>query len=108
MSPKYSTIISKVASEVLIAPSWPDDFPDNGDAADFIERHGLDAMRDHYAASTPWTPRGSETMLRSIHEVSDEPPKPLLIGRLEPDAHTILFGDGGTGKASSRRGGPRS
>jgi len=33
-----------------------------------------------------------------LSDVEDYDPQPLLIDYLEPDAHTILFGDGGTGK----------
>lgn len=33
-----------------------------------------------------------------ISEVSNEPSRPLLLGYLEPEDHTILFGDGSVGK----------
>lgn len=33
-----------------------------------------------------------------LTEVEDREPQPLRFGRLDPEDHTILFGDGGTGK----------
>lgn len=62
---RCGAIVAKVAAEVLIAPPWPDDFPDNGDAADFIDRHGVEAMKAHYAAAVPWTPPSDA--LRHVH-----------------------------------------
>lgn len=38
--------------------------------------------------------------LRSLGTISTAPPDPLLIERLDPEGHTILFGDGGIGKGT--------
>ena len=35
---------------------------------------------------------------RPLSEISDDPPAPLLIDRLDPEGHTILYGTGGVGK----------
>lgn len=95
-------VIARVASEVLIAPEWPDGFPDNGDAADYIAAYGVDAMKDHYAAATPWAPaedEGDESFIAEwASDVELVEPEPLLLGFLEPVDYTVLFGDGGTGK----------
>lgn len=37
---------------------------------------------------------------QSLLGIPSEPPAPLLVGRIDPDGHTILFGDGGVGKGS--------
>ena len=93
--------VSRVAAEVLVAPPWPDWMADGDDAAQFIEREGPDAMREHYARATPWTPAADadETFLAEwASEVELVAPEPLLLGFLEPHDYTVLFGDGGTGK----------
>lgn len=37
---------------------------------------------------------------RTVAEIPRDRPPPLKIGRLDPHGHTILYGDGGTGKGS--------
>jgi hypothetical protein len=39
--------------------------------------------------------------IRDINAISTEPPKPLLIDRLDPEGHTILYGPGGVGKGTT-------
>ena len=36
----------------------------------------------------------------SLDEIDDSPPRPLLLDRIDPDGHTILYGDGGIGKST--------
>lgn len=43
---------------------------------------------------------GTRTGARFLVEISTDPPPPLLIGRLDPAGHTILYGTGGVGKGS--------
>lgn len=38
--------------------------------------------------------------VRRLDEVSTSPPPPLLVNRIDPEGHTILFGTGGTGKGT--------
>jgi len=98
---RCGSVVASVASKVLRAPEWPEDMPDNGDAADFIAQHGADAMRAHYTASTEWTaPTEDDDYLAGYADeidYDDEPP-PLLLGMLDPDDYSIIFGAGGVGK----------
>lgn len=41
-----------------------------------------------------------EPAVRRLDEVSTAPPAPLKIGWLDPEGHTVLFGDGGVGKGA--------
>jgi hypothetical protein len=43
---------------------------------------------------------GEKLGARVLAGVSTEPPEPLLIGRLDPEGHTILYGTGGVGKGT--------
>ena len=93
--------VSRVAFEVLVAPPWPDEMGDNEDAADFIRRYGVEAMREHYARATPWAPSADADdafIAEWASEIELVKPEPLLLGFLEPHDYTVLFGDGGTGK----------
>jgi hypothetical protein len=36
----------------------------------------------------------------SLDEIDHTPPRPLLLDRLDPEGHTVLFGDGGIGKST--------
>lgn len=40
------------------------------------------------------------TGARALADIDPSPPPPLLIGRLDPAGHTILFGPGGSGKGT--------
>jgi hypothetical protein len=43
-------------------------------------------------------PAEREPLFRPMSDVEVVEPMPLLLGRLDPSSHTVLFGDGGTGK----------
>jgi hypothetical protein len=45
-------------------------------------------------------PDTDEDPSRPIHAISSDPPAPLLIERLDPEGHTILYGTGGVGKGA--------
>lgn len=38
--------------------------------------------------------------VRRLDDISTSPPPPLLVNRIDPEGHTILFGTGGTGKGT--------
>ena len=76
--------------------AW-EDAPEKCDAADYLDAHSPKDCAALIESAAPWV-SSEPSILVPISEVPDELPKPLLLDRLEPDAHTILFGDGGTGK----------
>ena len=71
-----------------------------------VARAELDAKSDHITRLR-WEP---ERMLESgigerlgahvLAAIPTDPPPPLLIGRLDPEGHTILYGTGGVGKGT--------
>jgi AAA domain len=50
------------------------------------------------AAMTDQSDVSARLGARRLAEISTAPPPPLLIERLDPEGHTILYGTGGTGK----------
>jgi hypothetical protein len=79
----------KVAS--LRQVEW-DDAPEHGDAADYrADPRPLIEQAPEWKAATSLN-------VVPLSAVDREDPQPLLLGRLDPQEHTILFGDGGTGK----------
>ena len=94
-------VIAAVASEVLIAPAWPEALEDGQDAADFIERYDIAAMAEHFAKAVLWAPQDTvDDALEPIclADISPEEPASLELDRLHPTDHSVLFGYGGTGK----------
>jgi hypothetical protein len=91
---------------------WPD-APDHGDAADFVESHAV--------ADVPLLPRipytrppqiGAATSQsgerlsigptwRTLADISDEPPGPLLLGMLEPAGPALAYASPGVGKGTT-------
>ena len=51
---------------------------------------------EHAEASSPTRNDG-----RTLADISDEPPRPLLLGMLEPDGPTLAYGAPGTGKGTT-------
>ncbi len=94
---RCGTVIAKVAAEVLVAPSWPDEMEEGEDAADFIARFGPDAMRDHYDKARPWKSTAIQ-MSRPMSEVQRYDPEPLVDDFAHPSQHTGLWGPNGAGK----------
>lgn len=45
-------------------------------------------------------PDPDEDPSQPLHAISSDPPAPLLIERLDPEGHTILYGTGGVGKGA--------
>lgn len=100
---RVGAVLERIAAKVLRAPAWPEDMGPNDDAADYIDRYGVEALRDHYAASTPWEPAATEDdedgyVFGWATDVDLTEPEPLLLGYLDPTDYTVMFGDGGTGK----------
>jgi hypothetical protein len=81
---------------VVNVVAW-EDAPEKGDAADYLDAHSDAECATLIESAAPWV-SSTPSLISSIHDVSDDPPQPLLLDRLEPEDHTILFGDGGTGK----------
>lgn len=96
---RCGAVLARVAGRVLAAPAWPDDMEANEDAADFIDRYGVEAMRRHLAGAEPWEPAEDDDFLVGWADSLDlSEAAPLLLGYLDPDDYSVLFGDGGTGK----------
>jgi hypothetical protein len=94
---RCAAVVARVAETVLIAPSWPDDMAEGEDAAQYLERHGADAIRTFYAEATPWQPDTSH-LSRPVLEIERHDPEPLVDDFAHPSAHTILYGPNGKGK----------
>lgn len=62
---------------------------DEKDARDVAARLGIVELEDH---------PDTELNVRVLENIQPAAEQALLIGRLDPNDHTILFGDGGTGK----------
>ena len=91
-------VIAAVASEVLIAPAWPEALEDGQDAADFIERYDIAAMAEHFAKAVLWAPQTAllARPLASFERVS--PRGGLIDDFAHPTSHTGLWGPTGSGK----------
>lgn len=80
--------------------TWPG-APEHGDAADYLSASMVDVTIEELIADAQ--ARGSDairarTGARVLAEMSMDPPPPMLLGRLDPTGHTVLFGTGGVGK----------
>jgi hypothetical protein len=54
------------------------------------------------AGASPETPAGDQSpSWRTLADISDEPPKDLLLGMLDPDGRTLLYAAPGVGKGST-------
>lgn len=62
---------------------------DEKDARDVAARTGTVELEDH---------PDTDLDVQVLEDIQPAADSPLLLGRLDPDDHTILFGDGGTGK----------
>jgi hypothetical protein len=87
--------VRAVAAGVRIV-RWSDP-PTHAGAADLP----AERIRELVAAAEPyrWTME-EQTGAQRLSALSVEPPPPLLIDRLDPEGHTILYGPGGAGKGT--------
>ena len=104
VAPGYSQYnLRKAAS---LSPNWEDRSERN---LGFLEM--APAFADPNSEPPPAQPQltgedGSEDIAawlgaRSLATIPRDPPPPLLIDRLDPNGHTILYGEGGVGKGTT-------
>jgi hypothetical protein len=100
---RCGAVLAPIAAEILLAPAWPEDLVDGEDAAQYLERHGPDAMRAFYAAATPWQ-AAKVDLSRPVSEIERHEPEKLVDDFAHPSAHTALWGPNGSGKGVWLRG----
>jgi hypothetical protein len=82
--------LRNVAARVRIV-RWPD-APAKADAADVNDPAKIRRLVE-MAVDVP-------SAIRSLADFSTDPPPPMLLDRLDPTGHTILYGAGGVGKGT--------
>jgi hypothetical protein len=74
--------------------------PTADELADEAAKHAPSAIRDRSERSRPLT-NGDPPSFRTLADISDEPPGPLLFGMWEPDGPNLAYAAPGTGKGST-------
>ena len=98
---KTGAVLTTVAESICIV-DWPGDMAQNEDAAQYIERHGADAMADLIAKARPWKPSGILDAGKDVLDLLDAnyPPLRFVIPGILPEGTAILASAPKIGKSA--------